>query len=244
MEKRIYQLLKQSGNIASNEEAQALLDAERVKVSGVPVHSLKYKVNLKFQQVTVDDRPIYSIEQNVYILMNKPRGHSCQPHEKYPYVLDLIRVDEHVKKTLFVVGRLDRDTEGALIITNDGKFAHSLLTVPKTYEVLVGGMVTPEETKRLQQGVVIMLELEKRHTKYRTRPAEVKIVQRTENSTLLEIIISEGKKRQIRKMCEAVGHKVFSLTRIKIGAISLGGLEPGEYRYMTKTEKSEKAGIQ
>jgi len=238
MEKRIYQLLKQSGKIASNEEAQALLDAGRVKVNGVPVHSLKYKVNLKFQQVTVDDKPIYSIEQNVYIIMNKPTGYSCQPHEKYPYVLDLIRVDEHIKKTLFVVGRLDRDTEGALVITNDGKFAHALLNVPKTYEVLVGGMVIPEAIKKLQQGVVIPLEIGGRSTKYRTRPAKVKVLQRTENSTLLEIIVTEGKKRQIRKMCEAIGHKVLSLTRTMIGTITLGGLEPGGYTFLKEKEVS------
>ncbi len=236
MEKRIYQLLKQSGRIASNEEAQAILDAGRVKVNDIPVHSLKYKVNTKFQRVTLDDKPLYSVEQNVYILLNKPRGYSCQPHEKYPYVLDIIKMDEFIRKTLFVVGRLDRDTEGALIITNDGKFAHTLLTVPKTYEVLVNGVVISEDMKKLQQGVVIPLEIERRLSKYRTQPAVVKVLQKAKDTTLLEITITEGKKRQIRKMCEAVGHHVIALKRTRIGHFEFGGLEQGEYRFLKKKD--------
>jgi len=238
MEKRIYQLLKQSGAITSNEEAQALLDAERVKVNGVSVHSLKYKVNTKFQQVTVDNKPIYPVEQSLYILLNKPRGYSCQPHEKKTYVLDLIHIEERLKKTLFLVGRLDHDTEGALLITNDGKLAHHMLTqkIQKTYEALVKGEVLPEEIEKLQRGVVIPVEIERRLSKYRTKPAKVKVLQKKAGTTLLEIIVTEGKKRQIRKMCDAVGHKVLALTRTMIGTIALGGLEQGEYRFLKKSE--------
>ena len=125
-----------------------------------------------------------------------------------------------------------------MLITNDGKLTHRVLSqqVPKTYEVLVKGMVDMNDVERLRRGVVITIELGLRQTKYRTKPAEAKVLQRQDNATLLEITITEGKKRQIRKMCEAIGHKVISLTRTKIGKLTIRGLEPGEYRFVKKEE--------
>ncbi len=242
MEKRIYQLLKRAGMVKSSTEAQVLLDQGRVKINGVIVHSLKYKVNTKFQQATVDDKPLQPVEQTVYIILNKPKGSTCQAGEK-SYVLHLITTDDHLKKTLFVVGRLDWDSEGVLIITNDGKLAHRILSpeknIPKTYEVLVEGIVTPDEARRLASGVIITLELDGRLTKYRTRPAKC-IILRTDEKSLLEVTVTEGKKRQVRKMCEVLGHKVIRLTRTKIGNLSLESLTPGEFIYVTREEIERK----
>lgn len=244
MEKRIYQLLKLSGRVNSSQEAQVLLDQDRVKVNGVAVHSLKYKVNTKFQIVTLDNQPLQVIEQHVYILIHKARGYSCQPGEKRPYVLDFISCDKNLKKTLFVVGRLDVDTEGALLITNDGKLAHKLLSpkskVPKTYSVHVKGVVTPESVEKLRKGVVITLEVDHRLTKYRTKPTLVKVIERTDASTWLEITITEGKKRQVRRMCDAIGHAVIELIRTKIGKLDVSSMEPGGFQYLTKKELDEK----
>lgn len=234
MEKRVYQLLKLSGLVKSSAEAQVMLDQERVRVNNIPVHSLKYKINTKFQDITVDNKQLQPVELMVYILLNKPKGYSCQAGER-TYALDLITADEHVKRTLFAVGRLDMDSEGALLITNDGKLAHKILSqkIPKTYNVLVDGAVTPEEINVLKSGVIITIELDGRLTKYRTKPAQCKIIKSTNNMTLLELTICEGKKRQVRKMCEAIHHKVLSLVRTKIGNLSLGSLKPGEFIYLT-----------
>jgi 23S rRNA pseudouridine2605 synthase len=181
----------------------------------------------------VDGRPVGTPEEKVYILLNKPRGYTStrsDPHAKQT-VLDLVRgVDEF----LFPVGRLDVDTSGLIILTNDGELAN-LLTHPsheieKTYVAIVRGYLTARSLSRLEQGVELDDGL--------TAPARARLISwsRKDNTSTVEITIHEGKKRQVRRMLQALGHRVAKLTRVRLGTLDLGGLGEGEHRKLTSME--------
>lgn len=202
----------------------------QVRVNGIPERSPEYKLDIQKDLVEVNGRQI-SYAQQEYYMLNKPAGVvSATEDKKDMTVLDLIQ--EKQRKDLFPVGRLDKDTEGLLLITNDGLLAHQLLSpkkhVKKTYFVRVENPVSPEDIKILEEGVDIGEEK-------RTLPAEISCLSPEKNSLCLTI--KEGKFHQIKRMFQAVDNKVLYLKRLSMGSLTLDEtLDPGEYRPLTKEE--------
>lgn len=172
-------------------------------------------------------------EQKIYILLNKPIGYVTTVKEQFrrDKVTDLI----HIKERIVPVGRLDMYTSGALILTNDGDFVYKVThpknEITKTYTVTLKGQVSEEEINKLRNGVIL-------DDGFKTSPAKVKKIMedKENNKTRLEIIIHEGKNREVRRMCEAIDKKVLALHRSKIGTISLEGLPIGKWRYLKEEE--------
>ena len=225
MEKiRINKFIASSG-VCSRRNADAIILDGRVKVNGQVVKELGMKVTSD-DLVEVDDKKIGLELNKIYIMLNKPKGYVTTSKEQFnrPSVLDLINVRERV----FPVGRLDMDSEGLLLLTNDGEFANGIIHptkhVPKKYEVDLKKDISDEDIALIQQGVDI--------GGYVTKPA---IVDRVSNKRII-ITIAEGKNRQVRKMCEAVGNKVLVLKRVAIGKLELGNLKKGKSRLLSKDD--------
>ena len=183
--------------------------------------------------VEIDGKVISLSENHVYIVLNKPEGYITTVKDQFdrPSVLDLVT---DIKERVYPIGRLDYETSGLLILTNDGdltyKLTHPKHEVDKTYVALVKGQPTYEELKNFRDG----LEIED----YKTAPAKIRVVDVNEekNYSKCEIKIHEGRNRQVRKMCKAINHPVLRLRRIAMGEIRLKGLKVGEYRHLTKEE--------
>ena len=226
---RINKYIAGSG-LCSRRKADELIMNGNVKVNGAVLKDPGYDVQ-EGDRVTVNGTDIYEQEEAVYYLLNKPMGYvtTAKDEQDRATVLDLMA---DVGERVFPVGRLDMNTTGALILTNDGKTAYRLAhpknEVVKTYRALVKGVVSREKIWKLRNGVDI--------GGYVTKPARVTVISENKNSTVLEISISEGKNRQVRKMCKAVGNPVQELQRISIGEIRLGRLREGTYRKLTKAE--------
>ena len=182
-------------------------------------------------KVTVNGVDVAEQEEAVYYLLNKPVGYvtTAKDEQDRATVLDLV---PDIGERVFPVGRLDMNTSGALILTNDGKasyrLAHPKHQVMKTYKALVSGVLSKEKLWKLRNGIDI--------GGYVTKPARVTLVRENKNSTLVEISISEGKNRQVRKMFKAVGNPVQELQRVSIGEVRLGRLKEGTYRKLTRDE--------
>ena len=174
---------------------------------------------------------VVAVTQKVYIMLHKPRGYVTTMSDEFDRksVADLVK-DVGVK--VFSVGRLDRDSEGLLIMTNDGEFANSITHpskhVNKTYRVTVGGAVDDDQIKKLCEGIIIEGK--------KTLPCDVFVTERRDDRTVLNFIIHEGRNRQIRKMCDAVGLKVLRLKRTEIAGVKLGGLKSGAWRDLNERE--------
>lgn len=216
--------------LGTRSEVKKEIHKGQVRVNGIPERSPEYKLDIQKDLVEVNGRQI-SYAQQEYYMLNKPAGVvSATEDKKDMTVLDLIQ--EKQRKDLFPVGRLDKDTEGLLLITNDGLLAHQLLSpkkhVKKTYFVRVENPVSPEDIKILEEGVDIGEEK-------RTLPAEISCLSPEKNSLCLTI--KEGKFRQIKRMFQAVDNKVLYLKRLSMGSLTLDEtLAPGEYRPLTKEE--------
>jgi len=229
MEERLQKILAKSG-LASRRSAEQLIRDGRIHVNGQKVQEMGHKADPACDLITCDGKPI-SFEQKIYILLNKPAGYvtTLSDPQGRPVVTDLL---SDIPLRLFPVGRLDLDTEGALLMTNDGSLANSILhpkfEVNKTYEALVTGSPSPESLKHLEQGLDI--------DGIRTRPAAVQVLKRTPTQTLIKIIIHEGKKRQVRKMFQAIHHRVLHLKRTAYGRLSLGALPLGKYRILSSND--------
>lgn len=214
--------------ICSRRKADILIESGKVLVNDIVIKDLGVKIDDTKDQVKVDGKTISKEDKFVYIMLNKPKGYVTTNSEQFgrKSVLDLIDTDYRI----FPIGRLDMYTEGLLLLTNDGEFANKLMhpknKVEKTYIANVKGNITEEKIENLRNGVDI--------GGYITKPAKVRIISKDKNE--IEIKISEGKNRQVRKMCEAVGLKVINLKRISIGKLNLGNLKIGEYRYLNKNE--------
>lgn len=217
--------------IASRRACETLILDGRVQVNGKIVKELGIKVDPDVDEVRVDGEICRIKMKPVYIIMNKPKGVLTTVKDPFgrPTIIDLLA---GVKERVFPVGRLDKDTEGLLIITNDGELSYKLThpkhQIDKTYIAKVMGVPDEKDIRRLRKG--IFLEDGK------TAPAKVRILKKGKNFAVLEIIIHEGRKRQVRRMCEAIGHPVLSLRRTRIGNLTLRGLAPGGWRYMTEEE--------
>ncbi|MBI5639460.1 MAG: rRNA pseudouridine synthase [Nitrospirae bacterium] len=229
MEQRIQKIIAEMG-LASRRHAEELITEGRVTVNG-KVAQIGMKADLFRDHIKVDGKLLTRPEKKVYYVFHKPRGvvTSMSDPEGRPTVHDFLR---GIKQRVFPVGRLDYDSEGMLLLTNDGDFSHAVLhpsrKIPKTYLVKVKGVLEEEDLERLRNGI--------RLDRIVTAPAKVKRLRKTEQNSWIEMTIFEGKKRQIRRMLERVGHPVMRLMRVKISSIDMGELKPGTYRHMTPEE--------
>ncbi|KYC44177.1 pseudouridine synthase [Scytonema hofmannii PCC 7110] len=239
MESRLQKILAQWG-IASRREAEEMIEQSRVRINGELAH-LGQKADPEKDIITVDGELVSVLERPalVYLLLHKPLGvvSTCDDPQRRRTVLDLLPKELRSGKGIHPVGRLDTDTTGALILTNDGDLTFGLThprhNVPKTYRVLVEGHPPQEVLKMWHRGVL----LEGR----KTRPAQVKVIENLAYSTWLEIVLKEGRNRQIRRVAQQLGHPVIRLHRTAIGSIQLqapglGLLGVGEYRYLEDVE--------
>lgn len=218
--------------IASRRKAEELILQGKVKVNGKIITELGTKITQNQDKVEFENKEVKLKNDYVYILLNKPIGYVTTVKDQFnrDSILDLVKTN----KRLVPVGRLDMYTSGALILTNDGDFVYQVThpkhEIDKTYTVTIKGIVKREEVEQLKKGVKI--------EDYITKPAKVKILKTDEEKgqSRLEITIHEGKNRQVRKMCEAIGHKVLALHRSKIAGIGVKDLPLGKWRYLTRDE--------
>ena len=229
---RIQKIIAQSG-YCSRRKAEELISQGKVSVNGNIVTEMGLKVSGN-DDILVEGKAIDLNNVNyVYYLLNKPRGIISSSKDEFnrKTVVDLIETD----KRIYPIGRLDYDTTGLILLTNDGDFVYHIThpknEITKTYTVTLKGEVSDKEIQSLRDGVIL-------DDGYKTSPAKVKKIMWDEdnNKTRLEIIIHEGKNREVRRMCEAVNKKVLALHRSKIGNLSLDGLKIGKWRYLTDTE--------
>ena len=227
---RLQKVIARRG-LASRREAEAWIRAGRVRVNGRVVTEMGLRVDPDTDRVEVDGRPLPPEAPRVVVLLNKPAGYVTtvrDPHAPRT-VMDLLG---GVAERVYPVGRLDRDTRGVLLLTNDGDLAHELLHpsrgVDKVYRVRVRGRLGRDALGRLAQGVVL--------DDGPTAPARVWDVRRTEGETAFRIAMHEGRKRQVRRMVEAVGARVLDLERVAFGPITAAGVPEGEWRYLAPDE--------
>ena len=234
---RLQKILSQAGVASRRASEQLMLDG-RVTVNGQTVRELGTKADPAADDIRVDGRRIRVPERRLYFLLNKPRGYvtTRSDPQNRPTVLDLVNVRDYV----YPVGRLDFDSEGLLLLTNDGDLAshltHPSHGVNRVYEVKVLGIPDPHDLERLSRGVVV----EGR----RTEPAHVELLpgKRDADHSTLRITIHEGRNRQVRNMCEAIGHPVDRLRRVAIGPIRDDRLKPGQWRELTADEVARLRG--
>ena len=230
MEIRLQKYLADAG-IASRRKSEELILAGRISVNGDIVTELGVKVDDKKDKVTFDGNPVSIDSKLVYIMLNKPVGYVTTVKDQFnrPAVVDLLK---GVKERVFPVGRLDYDTSGLLLLTNDGdltfKLTHPKHNVEKTYRAKVFGTPTTIEMSMFRRGLVIEGK--------KTAPAKISIVESQTKMCVVDISITEGRNRQVRKMCSAIKHPVSTLKRTAIGEIELGDLSIGKFRYLTDKE--------
>ena len=226
---RINKYLSSAG-FGSRRKCEELVKEGRVKANGKTILDLGFMVQ-KNDQITVDGELCSAASENVYLMLHKPKGTITSMSDEFgrKTVIDILP-DEY--KKLKPVGRLDYDSEGLLILTNDGNLAYKLThpsnEISKTYVVKVEGEVKESQLAVLRAGVVI--------DGVRLNKCKVKIIERQEKHTKLEVVINEGKNRQVRKMFDAVGFNVVFLKRTQIGDLRLGGLTRGKSRLLTIEE--------
>lgn len=230
MEVRLQKLIAGTG-LASRRKAEEMIAAGRVMVNGKTVTEFGTKVDPARDHVKVDGKHLSAPQPFVYLMLNKPRNvvSTLDDPGGRTTVKNYLR---GVSVRVFPVGRLDFDSEGLMLLTNNGELAQAMLHpryhVPKTYLIKVKGVLTDEEIERLQQGVRLADGM--------TGPAQVKKVRKVEANSWLEITIREGRKHQVKRMLETVGHPVIKLLRIRMGSLSLGDLQPGDFRFLTDRE--------
>ncbi len=244
MKLRLHQFLARTGVARNNFDIMQMIKKGRVRVDKDVVTAESFIFDTNRRRVFLDGKEI-NLQPTRYFLVNKPKGHSCQRGE-YPNVTDILenilKTEPEAMRSLFVVGRLDRDTEGLLILTNDGKTASKILQpiekIEKEYEAVIDGSLTPADIEKLEAGVTIVVESED----YKTAPAKVKLVKRVKipmsckTTSVARIIITEGKKRQVRQMFEVVGHPVISLKRVRIGTLKLEDIGERWVKEVTRSD--------
>ncbi|MEA4926670.1 MAG: pseudouridine synthase [Syntrophomonadaceae bacterium] len=226
---RIAKYLAHAG-IASRRQAEALIAQGRVKLNGSVVTDMAISVESPVDLVEFDDKPVLP-EKPVYIMLYKPAGYICTVDDPQgrATVLELVRA---VKERIYPVGRLDYDTEGLLLLTNDGQFTNRIIhpryKIDKKYLVWVQGLLNSHELNLLRNGVQLEDGI--------TAPAAVNLLKGDKRTSVIELIIHEGRKRQVKRMCNAVGHRVVRLQRTALEFLTLDGLQPGDFRYLQQDE--------
>ncbi len=237
MEIRLQKYLADSG-LASRRKAEEYILSGNVKVNGAVVTELGTKVDPEKDIVTFKNKEVKQQNDKIYIVLNKPEGYISASKDQFDN-LSVLHLIKGCNTRLFSVGRLDKDTTGILILTNDGdivnKITHPKNEIEKTYIAKVWGKPTSSEMSEFMRGIVIDGK--------KTSPAKIKILEEKGRFSIVEIKIHEGRNRQVKKMCEYINHKVVSLHRKAIGSLSADDLELGKWRYITKKELINKLGI-
>jgi len=236
MAERVQKIIAAAG-LMSRRQAEALIAAGRVVVND-QVITLGTRADAERDRIIVDGRLLPSLESKTYLLLNKPTGYvtTLRDPQGRRVVADLVR-DLPVR--VFPVGRLDASTEGLLLLTNDGelaqRLAHPRHKVEKIYLVKVRGLLDEKARHRLQEGVLL--------DDGPTQPCSVDRIRRTGSNTWFELTLREGRNRQVRRMCAAVGYPVVRLKRIRLGFLELGNLAPGAYRHLSRAEVARLKGL-
>ncbi|PID71943.1 MAG: pseudouridine synthase [Desulfobulbus propionicus] len=226
---RLQKVIAQAG-VASRRGAEEIIRQGRIQVNGKVIKEMGYKVDPDADLIVFDGKPLRQ-EKPLYILLNKPSGYvtTLSDPQGRPIVSDLV---QDIPVRLFPVGRLDMNTEGALLMTNDGALGNSVLhpryEINKTYEATVKGRPTAARLHQLEVGIMV--------DGHKTYPAKLRTLEQRQSQATIEIIIHEGKKRQVRKMFQAIGHPVLHLKRTAYGNLKLGKLAKGKYRHLTQND--------
>ncbi|MEF9990638.1 MAG: pseudouridine synthase [Romboutsia sp.] len=222
-----------SCGVASRRKSEEIILSGRVTVNGNVVGELSFNIDENKDIVEIDGKKIALSERPVYIVLNKPEGYITTVKDQFdrPSVLDLVT---DINERVYPIGRLDYETSGLLILTNDGdltyKLTHPKHEVDKTYIARMKGIPTEEEMKNFEAGLLI--------EDYKTAPAKIKMLEynNEKNFAKCEIKIHEGRNRQVRKMCRAINHPVLNLKRVSVGKITLQSVKIGEYRHLSEDE--------
>lgn len=227
---RLQKYMAKSG-VASRRKSEKMIEEGLVKLNGKIVTEQGIEINPDKDIVMVDNKTIKLEEHKIYIMLNKPLGYvtTMDDEKDRKIIIDLI---DNVDERIYPIGRLDMDTSGLMLLTNDGKvtnkITHPRNEVVKKYIAIVNGTPNKLELTKFRKGLMIDGK--------RTSPATIKIMKNYETESILEIEINEGRNRQIRKMCEAINHPIKKLKRVSIGEIQLGGLPVGEWRHLDEEE--------
>ena len=234
---RLAKFIAQTG-YAARRKAEELILAGGVTVNGNPATTVTTFINPDVDRVEIFGQPCTKPEHNLYIALHKPSGYlSTTTGDSRKKVPDLLPKEATEGRRLFLVGRLDKETEGLIVLTDDGDFAQRLMhpsfEKEKEYEVIVRGRMDEKAATTLRNGVDIIVE----GKPYHTYPAKVEHLTSDGKTSRFHITLGEGKKRQIRLMCAAVGHPVRYLRRVRIGSLELGDLPLGKYRLLSEQER-------
>ncbi len=230
MLERLQKIISNAG-VASRRKAEELILEGSVTVNGQVVRELGAKADPEKDAIKVEGKLIHIPQRKTYIVLNKPKGYitSVSDPQGRPVVMELLM---GVKARVYPVGRLDYDTEGLLIMTDDGELAHALMhpayEMPRTYLAKIKGVLEDKELEKLKGGIRLREGI--------TAPAAVRKIKRTDSNSWIEITVHEGKYRQVRRMLEGVGHPALKLIRIRYGPVGLGDVPLGKYRYLTSQE--------
>jgi 23S rRNA pseudouridine2605 synthase len=244
VKERIQKILANAG-VASRRNVEEMILQGRVSVNGRVMSELPILIDPERDKVTVDDEPIRlkakDVDRRIYLLMNKPKGvfSTNVAQGEQTRAIDLLPPD--FRERVYPVGRLDAESRGLLLLTNDGeltnRLTHPRYGVAKTYKATVDGFVPPRVIEELQRGVWLADPTTGKG--FRTGRSRIKVVKRMRDKSILEITIREGRNRQVRRMLAKLGHKVRDLTRVKMGPLTLHGLGPGDVRMLTPREVKE-----
>lgn len=217
--------------VASRRKAEELIKAGRVKVNGVTVSAMGVLVDEKADMVSLDEKKLKVETRKRYVILNKPKGYVTTSEDQFERatVMDLV---SEIKERIYPVGRLDYDTEGILLLTNDGDFAYKIAhpkeEISKVYIAKIAGIFNQEKAEKLKKGVIIDDKI--------TSEAKVQLISDEKKYKLVKLTIHEGRNRQVKKMFESVGCKVLELKRVSVGNFNIGNLPLGKWREFTKTE--------
>lgn len=228
---RLAKYLAKAG-VSSRRRAESIIRQGRVRINGTIADQPQARVG-EGDSVTVDGKLIGPVEKKMYLLLNKPPGYISTVYDTHdrPTVMNLV---ENIELRLYPVGRLDADTSGVLLMTNDGelayRLAHPRYRVKKIYHARISGLPGGDKLKQLRKGILVDGE--------RTAPAAVRVLKTSghHNTALLEITLTEGRKRQVKKMCAAIDCPVTELRRVSFAGLSTGDLPEGAYRFLTEQE--------
>lgn len=229
---RINRYLAECG-LGSRRKCEQLVLDGRVKKNGRPVKELATEIDPDTDMVSVDGKNVAVTDRRVYLMLNKPKGYVCTTSDEKgrKTVLELLK-GKYDRYRLFPIGRLDYETEGLLLVTNDGDTANRIMhprnEVPKTYVAKIEGQIEERELDVVRKGVVL--------DGVKTKRCRVKLLDFSENVSRLEVVITEGRNRQVRRMFESINRQVIFLKRTAIGDLKLGGLYRGEYRELNEKE--------